>query len=244
MIYYIKNGEVTMIKIAICEDEPVYTENIKEIIKKNIEAEITCFDSGETLINALDNSFKADIYVMDIELTGISGLDTSRKIRQLDKYAVIIFITNHTRYVFEAFEVNAFRFIPKEEIADTFAEVLKEAVHKIEDTRLNSFYAITCENGNPLMIDLNEVISIEKNGKYAEFYLTDNRMYKVRCSITEVMSHIKKSCFISINRSTVINAEHIERFSCCDIYMSDNTRQQVSKRQLSRIKELVMSYWG
>lgn len=232
-----------MIKIAICEDEPVYAESIREIIEKNTEADTTCFSSGEALLKAVDEGFGADIYVMDIELTGINGLEVSRKIRQLDKYAVIIFITNHNRYVYDVFEVSAFRFIPKEEIANTFTDVLKAAIQQIEDARLNNFYIIADKNGNPLMIDLGEVLSIEKNGKYTEFYLTDNRMYKVRCSITEVMSRIKKSCFISINRSTVINIEHIERFSYCDIYMSDNTRQQVSKRQLSRIKELVLNYW-
>ncbi len=46
-------------------------------------------------------------------MSKLSGMDTARKIREIDKNVEIIFTTALQEYVFEAYEVRAFRYLLK-----------------------------------------------------------------------------------------------------------------------------------
>ncbi|MGO0861821.1 response regulator, partial [Clostridioides difficile] len=76
-----------MIRIAICEDEKetqcLIEEYLDNILKTmNIEYEVQKYSSGEDL---LKGSLKdIDILLLDILMEQINGMDTARKIREVD----------------------------------------------------------------------------------------------------------------------------------------------------------------
>ncbi|HBN6114160.1 TPA: response regulator, partial [Clostridioides difficile] len=105
-----------MIKIAVCEDEKEtqlliedYLENILEDI--NIEYEIQKYLSGEDLLES--NLKDIDILLLDIKMEKLNGMDTARKIREVDNEMEIIFITSLIDYVQEGYEVRAYRYLLK-----------------------------------------------------------------------------------------------------------------------------------
>ena len=54
-----------------------------------------------------------NILFMDIEMPGRNGIETSAYVREKDKNALIIFITDHKEYVYEVFDVLQFRCLIK-----------------------------------------------------------------------------------------------------------------------------------
>ena len=55
-----------------------------------------------------------DVFILDIEMQGMNGLELAQKIREKDSNCLIIFLTNYSQYVFSVFEVITFDFLPKQ----------------------------------------------------------------------------------------------------------------------------------
>lgn len=111
-----------MISIAIVDDEQMYLDKEKRITeeyfrRKGQECRIELFQDAEWLLCELEEK-KFDIYVLDVEMPGRNGLDAARGIRMLYPDPVIIFATNFIDYAVEAYEVNTYRYIPKEVLVD------------------------------------------------------------------------------------------------------------------------------
>ena len=101
-------------RIAVCEDNNIVAAFMEDYIAsmeaENIEYEI--FTSGDDLIHYMEQeNVTFNILFMDIEMPGRNGIETSAYVREKDKNALIIFITDHKEYVYEVFDVLPFRFL-------------------------------------------------------------------------------------------------------------------------------------
>ncbi len=120
-------------KIAVCDDERKIRVEIGQKIKKLYpETEVFLFESGTALLRAPE---AFDLIFLDIQMEGINGIDTARKLRGQGSDAVLIFITALKEYVFEAFDVEAFHYLVKPFTNARFFEVLHMAVEKREKER-------------------------------------------------------------------------------------------------------------
>ena len=101
-------------KIAVCEDNQVVAAYLEDYLSsldiQNIECEI--FTSGDDLIHCMEQDKTSfNILLMDIEMPGRNGIETAAFVRERDKNALIIFITDHKEYVYDVFDVLPFRFL-------------------------------------------------------------------------------------------------------------------------------------
>ncbi|HBG0493967.1 TPA: two-component system response regulator RgbR, partial [Clostridioides difficile] len=126
-----------MIKIAVCEDEKEtqlliedYLENILKDI--SIEYEIQKYISGEELLES--NLKDIDILLLDIKMEKLNGMDTARKIREVDNEMEIIFVTSLIDYVQEGYEVRAYRYLLK---PIELEELKKHVLTCIKDIEIN-----------------------------------------------------------------------------------------------------------
>ena len=111
-----------MIKIGICDDDKNIIQKIKDYISeyKGDKCTIESYNSGEELI---ENKKKFDVIFLDIDMEGIYGIETGKKIRDYDKNVKIIYVTSFTDYVNLAFKVHAFLYLNK--------PIQKEEIHML-----------------------------------------------------------------------------------------------------------------
>ena len=99
-----------MIRIAICDDVPAVIEQIENYIDK-MDSDILDYDvffSAEELYEyKKKQQVEFDLYILDIEMKDLSGLDLAKKIRQESPYALIVFLTSYSQYVYDVFDVNS-----------------------------------------------------------------------------------------------------------------------------------------
>ena len=89
-----------MINIAICDDDISVAKEIEELIKSIVNTEvynITIFDNGDDFLKS--DLKKYEMVFLDIEIGNISGIDIAVRLRNINKIAIIFFITNHFRYI-------------------------------------------------------------------------------------------------------------------------------------------------
>lgn len=106
-----------MMKIAICDDEKNIRTYLSSLIKKqNSEYSIKEYASAK---DYLADGKLYDLLFLDIEMKddadSLDGMSLARKIREsdLEKQPVIIFVTGYEKYVYDAFDVEAFHYMLK-----------------------------------------------------------------------------------------------------------------------------------
>ena len=105
-----------MFKVAIVEDSIKDFTLLKSYLEQyekenNIEFNIQCFENGIRFLDKFSANY--DIIFMDIDMPYMNGLEVSKKIREIDKTVVLIFVTNLSQYAVNGYEVEALDYIVK-----------------------------------------------------------------------------------------------------------------------------------
>lgn len=97
-----------MIRIAIVEDNPKDRALTREYLDCVFEQESASysaddFEKAETFLLKANPVY--DIVLFDIDMPGMSGLEAAKKFREIDRHAVIMFVTNMAQYAIHGYEV-------------------------------------------------------------------------------------------------------------------------------------------
>ena len=76
-----------MFKIAICDDESLFTEELRELLsgymmEKGLDFEIDTYSSGEALIELGIEVVRYNIVFLDINMEKVDGIKTAEMIRK------------------------------------------------------------------------------------------------------------------------------------------------------------------
>ena len=211
-------------RIAICDDE----KDIRGLIANKVEkqypdAEIIFFQSGEELL-LVDESI--DILFLDIQMSGIDGMETARELRKKDKSVILIFVTAVEEYVFQAFDVGAFNYIVKP-IDDTkFVDVLCRAVDEwhSQDTNvreLEANYVMINNGGVHTKVIIEDIVYAEVfNRKVVIHKLDDEIEYYGKMSDLEAVAG---DSFFRPHRAYLVNFKYVEKYDATTIYLEKGT---------------------
>ena len=70
--------------------------------------------------------------LLDIEMPGISGMELPQQIKGFLPNVRIIFVTSHTEYAIDAFELSIFRYVPKNNLGAKLPAAVLDAARLIE----------------------------------------------------------------------------------------------------------------
>lgn len=195
-------------RIAICEDE----EFIQNSIEKNVEKclEITgmagkceCFVSAEELLEKGNMPYA--LYILDVEMKKLSGLELAEHIRTEDRNAVIIFMTNHSEMMQKAFDVQAFQYLVKPIDSDTAHNVIMRALRNIREKRN---YIRFTNKLKDMIFYYDEVECIESRRRKIIVH-TEKRDYEFYGSLSQIEEDIKGSMFVRVHNSYLVNLEKL-----------------------------------
>ena len=148
-----------MLQLAVCDDEKVFRSDLRKILGTELELcgidyHISEFTSGEELIAGLE---KADcqILFLDIEMKGIDGVETARRLRETKRQMEIIFVTSYADFVFQGYEVRALNYILKPYEPEKIAAVLHTALEAL-DIEAEKYYVID-QRGGSIRVPLSSV---------------------------------------------------------------------------------------
>ena len=118
-----------MLEIAICDDDAIILKTLGKYFGKLNDATIKydIYNSADTLYRYVEEQGTVyDVFILDIEMQGMNGLELAQKIREKDSNCLIIFLTNYSQYVFSVFEVITFDFLRKPLEYSEFENLIKK----------------------------------------------------------------------------------------------------------------------
>ena len=230
-----------MLKIALCEDDQLQRELVKNYIDRSLlnrNYEIFEFKSGEELIANYPQ--KLDILFLDIQMEEVNGMDAAKKIRTFDNNVEIIFITGIWDYVQEGYEVRAYRYIIKPIDFNSFKTQLNLCIKEIENQKRPSI--VVTYKGEVNKIDIGSIVYIETDNRNTLIH-TKEKSYRSNMGISKLEKYLEGSTFFRCHNSFLINLEYINKIGQDSVFLGEY-EIQVSRHKMKELKIQFTSFLG
>ncbi len=151
-----------------------------------------------------------DIFLLDIYLPGQNGVDTARRIRGLDKNALLVFLTSSEDFYREAFDLYAFHYLIKPIRLDSLTEVLTRAADHISAPE-ESLHIMS--RGQNIMLRHADITYIDSSNHILHFHMQDGQEYTSYGKLDEIQTQLASELFVRCHKSFIVNLIHVGKLS-------------------------------
>ena len=194
-----------LIRAAIVEDEERERDRLTEALGRYSDRiSVRTFNSAVEFLTGYTPEY--DLIFMDIDMPYLDGLSAARKLRELDREACLVFVTNMARYAIRGYEVAAFDFIVKP-VTDAGLALTLERVKSHLAARERR--AVMIRSGeNRLKVSLNEILYVEIERHSITYHLLNGTVasYGTLKSVEELLND---PLFVRCNNCYLVNLRHV-----------------------------------
>lgn len=227
------------LKIAICDDEKHMRQQLSKVLefqfkRKNVDINLVTYDSGVGLL--ADDTYY-DLLFLDIEMPEMDGLQTAKKIREnYNEETKIVFLTSHIENARRAYQVNAHRFLVK----DNYEEELEECIDSILNIKEHKAKYKVNNNGNIIEISEDDIFYISSTHNGSEIWLK-NSVCKSEKFLTEWEKELDSNLFVRTHISYIVNVSKID-FIKENIVLYSGDKIIFSRRNKTKIMRMYTQY--
>jgi len=230
-----------MIHIAICDDEKYISDNIKAFAsdffrKKNREIHFRTFSSGEEL---LGYDGQIDILFLDIQMTGMDGIETAKQLRAGKFKGFLIFITVLREMVFQSFEVQAYDYLVKPVEESQFEKTMERLYNSMRDASEDSLLVQKGYEGR--IIQKDEIVFCEIIDRKIYLNLISGEVVDYYERIENLETKLGDR-FFRCHRSYLINLGHLKGYKNGTAYMDSGREVPVSRLRSKEFSGVVLQY--
>lgn len=218
----LERGEKRMFRIAICDDEKIFRDDLKEILirymtDRGIMLEIDTFSSGKEFVE------------LGIEMV---------------KYK-IVFVTAFVNYTIEGYKVDAVRYILKDN-KNLVASVYEcmDAIHEKMDYKITWAEFDFCEGTRK--VSLNRILYIESKLHKLEFHVMEDclQKYTLQGTLNEIDDKFAGNDFLRIHQSFLVNMKFIKNISRYRVLLNNGILLDIARARYKYVEEKFIAYRG
>lgn len=228
--------------LAVCDDQMEELELITALLARWQEERrdtlrFKTFRSGGELLDAAERE-SFSLYLLDVMMPGMDGLEAAREIRAMDDTAEIVFLSSSPGFAYESYSVRAMDYLLK----PIQAEALFALLDKLALREKKPQEGLTVKSGATLIRVLFSQLSyVEVSGKHLYFNLTDGSVREVYGTLKEYEPLLlSRPEFMQVHRSYIVNMLEVEELSSGGIRTFSGKQLPVSRLQFPKIQREYM----
>lgn len=231
-----------MITIAICDSDEASRSQLEESclrLREEIHLPLITqsYATGEDLLSHM--SPQVDIILLEEQLSGMSGMETARRIRSNNTAVLLIFVTARLSCAVESYRVQAMDFIPKPASYRDLAQSLTAAIQKLEKDRGEHITLRTTTQW--VRLPMHSILYVESARNKAVIHTVVSR-YELYASMKEVEERLDPRRFFRCHSGYIINLSNVVRVNGLTAMLIDGSVVNISKYRkkefLERFSEL------
>ena len=239
-----------MFRIAICDDEVLFTEELKELLcgymtEKGFVFEIDTYSSGEALIKLGIEIVQYKVLFLDINMTKINGIMTAEKIRKISREIIIVFVTAYVDYSLEGYRLDVVRYLLKgnANFQSNVNECMDAIIDKMNYSVIKRKFDFK-EGRKEIMLD--RLLYIESNLHRLEFHVMEDdetvyTMYEILNVMDDMLS---ENGFIRTHQSYLVNVKCIENVVRYKVILTNGVELPIPKVRYTQVKKKFIACLG
>ena len=199
-----------MIRVAIVEDEAEIQEQLMGYVQRYTRQygtvfEVKTFADGLEILEDYRPAY--DLILLDIEMKHLDGMETARRIRELDPEVMLVFITNMAQYAIKGYAVGALDYVLKPVPYFAFSQQLQKVEEQLR-RRTRHYLAVPVEGGLR-RLDTSRIYYIESEGHRVHFY-TEEGDFAAPGALKALEEKLADRPFARCNSGYLVNLAQVQ----------------------------------
>lgn len=230
----------------ICDDCEILLNMEKEGCEQYMEPDdsLECYClSTELKQRLLEEKPEVDLFILDIDMPEVSGLELKKIISEIYEDTNIVFVSGYDSYMKEAYGKKVIGFLSRIEYKERIGEIIEKVRNEIKNRKIIQIADGTKEH----QLEQNRICFIRAQRVYSklcyvDYYNADNNDLNLselsyRISLREWEEQLDETEFCRINRSTILSWRYVSQVSDkIKLLNGDEYRIPAGKKKLLRQK--------
>lgn len=217
-----------MVRIALCDDNEIQRSILMDFLTDycNTKSEVSVenFPDGKSLLADVLKNGKYDVYILDIVMPDMNGMEVATTLRMMKDTGEIIFLTASVDYAAVSYDVEALYYMVKPINPDKLTRILDKA---IESKREDDSFELKTKQGG-IILKPSDVMYVSAENRSACYYLKDGRKCEglaLRKSFADAVKHLsQRDAFAFCGVSCLVNLEYVDVIDNESAMLSDGTQ--------------------
>lgn len=230
-----------MLRIAICDDEKYMSDKIKAMVsdffcRKNVGITVCQFANGEEL---LKYNKQIDILFLDIQMKGINGMETAKRLRQKQFKGFLVFITILAEMVFQSFEVQAYDYLVKPLDEKYFEKTMERIFISVQNSSKANL--LVQKGYKSRIVSFDDIVFCEIINRKIYLHLISSEVIDFYGKIVEFEKKLDNR-FFKCHRSFLINLKYLKSYKNGTAYMEGGGEIPVSRLRGREFSDVILQY--
>lgn len=235
--------------IAVCDDSVIELELTKVLLNeyetthpgKTIHVDF--FEDGTKLLSAMDSETEYDIYLLDIIMPHMNGIDVGKQLRSQNHKGSIIYLSGTKDFALDAFDVQATNYLLKPIQKDKLFSILDTI---FEQSSSHAASTISVRTGDGIfMVPLQKLMSAELSNRCVVYTLSDGSTMtstSLRHSFKKEMEPLLQNAnLIQCAASFAINLKYVTAIENNHLVLVNKRAIPISRKLYTSIKKQWLS---
>ena len=227
------------LQFAVCDDRAEDSGLISRLCAQwarqaGAELELEVFPSAEAFLFRYAEKKDFDVLLLDVEMTGMDGVELARTVRRDDESVQIVFVTGYDRYIALGYEVSALHYLVKPVKEEKFFEVLTRAVSRL--TRNEPFLTLELP-GEVLRVPLPEIRYLDVRQNYVTVHARED--YTLKWPLAEFEPALDRR-FYRMSRSCIVNLTFVRRVTRTEAELTGGERLPLPRGQYEKLNQAII----
>lgn len=231
-----------MYRIAICDDEPLFAENLCRqvndlLFRHEIDYSVTIFSDPGSLLSLLRREPDAfQLVLLDIMMGDVNGIDFARALRESKSRIGIIFITASPSFALEGYSVRPVQYLLK----PVDPEKLKEAILFDYEQNFTRKRLLVTSGQKTFSLAFSDISFIEVYGHTLKIH-TEKDTVECPGALKELESTLP-DCFLRCHKSYIVNLERVSDIKRYEFTLDTGSRVPIGKEKYFSVQNAFVSY--
>lgn len=214
-------------RIAVCEDDRCDRElltSLLQTLNSSSRLEVSCYESADALRSSLEGGTPPfDLYLLDIQLPGASGLELGRWLYAQGVRNRVVFVTVSAEYALEGYDAHPLHYLLK----PIGREALAAALSLAQESARPQTAQFRCGR-RTVSLPLDDIRYMESRDHGVVVFLGEQTRPFPQ-SLTEAERSLPVEMFARCHKSYLVNLSWVEECGRGGVVLRDGVRLPVSR---------------
>ena len=237
-------GDDIVFSLAICDDDCSVTDLLEDLLGEYFgDLKCTAFNDPSFLLKSIQGGNKYNLYILDIFMPELSGIELAHEIRAFDKECLIIFLTSSDDYHKDAYSVEALQYLQKPLNKERLFYTLNRALKYLGEKKTEVLPVQT--KSGVRAVEINQIVYVEAFRHVLEIHLRNgSKIETLDSSMTLewLLSALSFPPFCVPYRGFIVNLDHAECLEKYRFCMSSGDKIPVPQKQFIKVRQQFSDY--